>query len=57
MDATIQSTVDHATVGMLEHEIHEYLGWMADNAYSKKTQKNYRRILGQLLSFLDTKSS
>ena len=52
MDATIQPTIDHETVDMLEHEIHAYLEWMADNAYSKKTQKNYRRILGQLLSFV-----
>ena len=39
MDATIQPTIDHETVDMLEHEIHAYLEWMADNAYSKKTQK------------------
>jgi integrase/recombinase XerD len=52
MDATMQSTVDHETVGMLEHEIHEYLGWMADNGYSKETQRNYKHILGQLLSFV-----
>ena len=52
MDATMQSTFDHETVGMLEHEIHEYLGWMADNAYSQATQGDYRRTLGQLLSFV-----
>ncbi|BBO85011.1 hypothetical protein DSCO28_68450 [Desulfosarcina ovata subsp. sediminis] len=37
---------------MLEDEIQAYLAWMADNAYSKGTQENYKRILGQFLSFV-----
>jgi site-specific recombinase XerD len=37
---------------MLNHEIQAYLTWMEDNAYSKKTQENYKRILGQFLSFV-----
>jgi len=56
MDTSIQTTVDlkkhHETMGMLNHEIQAYLGWMADNAYSKKTQENYRRILDQFLLFV-----
>ena len=52
MDATIQPTVDHETAVILKHEIQAYLGWMADNAYSKRTQGNYKRILGHFLSFV-----
>ena len=55
MDTTRQTTLDrfdsHETTVILEREIKEYLEWMADNAYSKKTQEKCKRILGRFLSF------
>lgn len=61
MDDTIQETFEwidgqlkkyHETAGILEHEIQEYLKWMAGNAYSQTTRKNHKRLLGHFLSFV-----
>jgi integrase/recombinase XerD len=61
VDTTTQTTFDwidnqlkkyHETVIILDNEIRKYLEWMADNAYSQATQKNYKRVLGHFLSFV-----